>query len=139
MAPKGGSSGGGGGGGHGSSSSGGGRGGAIIPGNRASPNPGRVSSGGNLSHDTSQLMMCMVVVPALWYLLDDARMTEVVRWVVGRIVGARAVEGEALEGEEGEVVGCDGKKGGDAAMDEQGYSIGRLEGIEEEGREGLVG
>lgn len=121
---------------------GGGRGFGSKSGSRETPDPRKVPiiiSGGNLSHDTSQLMMWMVVVPALWYLLDDARMTEMVRWVVGRIVGARAVEGEALEGEEGEVVGCDGKKGGDAAMDEQGYSIGRLEGIEEEGREGLVG
>ena len=67
-------------------------------------------------------------------------MTEVVRWVVGKIVAGRVVEGEVLEGEEERVVGCGGgEEGGDAAMDEKGYSIGRLEGIEEEGREGLVG
>lgn len=142
MAPKGG--GGGGGFGFGSKS-----------GSRESPDPSKVpitTSGGNLAHETSNLMMCMVVLPALCYLLDDGRMTEVVRWVVGKIVGAghrQALDvetrekegggvvgcerevGDVVEDEEGGVEGCDGKKGGDTAMDEKGCFIGRLEGTKD--------
>lgn len=113
---------------------GGGLGFGIASGNRAPPDPSKVpiiTSGGNLSHNTSQLMMCMVVVPALWYLLDDARMTEAVRWAVGKIVGVRAVEGEVVEDEEGEVVDCDGKMGADAAMCGNSHVIERMEGTEE--------
>lgn len=94
---------------------GGGRGFGSKSGSRETPDPSKVPiviNGGNLGHETSRLMMCMVVVPALWYLLDDARMTEVVRWVVGKFVGARAGEGEAVKGEEGGVEGCGGDEGG---------------------------
>lgn len=113
---------------------GGGLGFGIASGNRDPPDPSKVPiiiSGGNLSHNTSQLMMCMVVVPALWYLLDDARMTEAVRWAVGKIVGVRAVECEMVENEEGEVVRCDGEEGGDAAMCGNSHVIERMEGMKE--------
>lgn len=79
-------------------------------------------------------MMYMVVLPTLWYFLEDGRMTEVVRWAVGKMIAAGHREAPKVQGVENEgeglveeVVECDGEKGGDAEMYEKGYVIDSLE------------
>ena len=73
MAPKGGGGGGRGGGGRG----GGGRshGAGVAAGS---------TSGASLSQETSRLMLYMVLLPILMYYLEDGKITEVVRWAVGK-------------------------------------------------------
>ncbi|KAL8735908.1 MAG: hypothetical protein Q9166_000470 [cf. Caloplaca sp. 2 TL-2023] len=134
MAPKGGGSGGGGGGGGGSSSSSGGGGRASSAkgskGDNAADAASGMTSGASLSQETSRAFMILVVVPILWYLLEEGRMGEVMRWGVEKIIGG-------LKSETGGREVSDGKDNHDensvAEMNELAWSMEKVtEEVEEQ-------
>ena len=93
MAPKGGGGGGRGGGGRGGSRGRGHGGESVVVGS---------TSGASLSQETSSLMLYMVLLPILMYYLEDGKLTEVVRWAVGKLANGgkeSRIEGVESKGE----------------------------------------